>query len=166
MLTQAERIRLLTELRNTSAGHIGGVSVSKINEGSKTVAEWLSLGDVAVLTQAVNDVVIGSSLGLTVGNQHVTGDDVRAAIAGGAEYSNGSVDANAVARAWFAIPAMLDMSDVEKVQRVRDSLNGYPGSQAAFDALSLVPGSLNDSLFGGVIEESDLNAVNAMDKGQ
>ncbi len=128
-----------------------------LENNTKTIAEWVALGNTRALAAAVFSTALGETLGITVPQRLIQSSAINAAVASGDEFPV-EISNDTLAKLGFVLQHdTFDLADAGMVSSVETLLTPYPGCLAKFEALKTRPGTI-DEHFGGIIMD-DIYAV-------
>lgn len=163
-LDSNQLLDLKARFEDANPGKLGAITVTSGGGETRTLTEFLALGNADVLFSAVNDLSIGIQVGAVVGRSAITGQEVRGAIMSAAEYPL-QIGGDTLAHITFGIPQgaeLMDMTDNVLISSIENLLANFPDALSKFQAKKQSPGTVNDAYYGGQIEQTDIYALVAL----
>ena len=162
-LDSNQLLDLKARFEDANPGKLGAITVTSGGGETRTLAEFLALGNADVLFSAVNDLSIGIHVGAMVGRSAITGQEIWGAIMIADEYKLQMKDV--IPQLLPGIPSgqsLLDMTDTVLISAIESLLENFPDAVARFKAKKQAPGTVNDAYYVGAIEQTDIYALVAL----
>jgi len=123
---------------------------------TKTLTEWAALRNDEGIARTLSDLDFGASLGKTAPRSQVPANELKAAIASGAEFAtmpSSSMDK----LSWFISSDPFPMNDPTMKAGVERILEPFADTTAKFAALATKPASIAESLLGVNVSTNDVS---------
>lgn len=131
------------------------------NGETRSLAEWIAVRDDAAVAGALSSEALGASLGKVVPRVQVPANEVKSAIAKGAEFAT-MPESTMTKLNFFITTDPFPMADADMVAGVETILGAFEDTKARFGALRQRPGSIAESLIGRPVSVNEVSeALNA-----